>query len=154
MLKWSTVRAMVSPVRLRCTRRTGTAGRYLTRWSACSGNRRESECGHFLAVANQQRVADQRRMIPGLAVERLESCQLPELAGRRADERELALFRQHDQQILIREQDHLTVAVAPALPLARPVFEADARQDVAVESERVAFVHDEVVEVRLEAARL
>ena len=51
------------------------------------------------------------------------------------------------------EQQHLAVPVAAALPLALAVLDVDARQDAAVEPERMILVDDEVVEVRLEAAR-
>src|SRR5206468_3530755 len=78
---------------------------------------------------------------------------LRELVGRRLDQRQLTLFRQHQQQILIAQQHELTVAVASALPFARAVLEIDAREDAAVEAEGEAFVHDEVVEVRLQPAR-
>ena len=88
---------------------------------------------------------------------------LPSIAGNRAssvnlsgvadDERQLALFRQHQQQILIGQQHELAVAVASALPLALAVLEIDAREDAAVEAVGMPLVDDEVVEIRLQPAR-
>src|SRR5262249_11545496 len=112
----------------------------------------QPERGHLLAVANQQDVADQRRVVPGLALYRREPRQLPELVGRRSDQRQLALLRQHQQHVLVRQQDELTVPVASALPLARAVIEIDAREGAAVKTEGVALVNDEIVEVGLQPA--
>ena len=103
----------------------------------------ESERGHLLAVAKQQDVAYQRRVVPGLARDRREPCELGELVGSRPDQRQLTLFRQHQQQVLVGQQDELAVAVASALPLALAVLEVDAREDAAVEAEGMAFVNDE-----------
>ena len=75
------------------------------------------------------------------------------LVRRRADQRQLAVLRQHQQQILIGQQHQLAVAVPSALPLALAVGEIDAREDVAVEAEGMALVHDEVVEIRLQPVR-
>src|SRR5713226_6073850 len=83
----------------------------------------QPERGHLLAVANQQDIADQRGVVPGLAVERREPRDLRELVGGRPDQRQLTLFRQHQQQVLIGQQDELAVAVAAALPLSLAVFE-------------------------------
>src|SRR5436190_344152 len=97
------------------------------------GNRRgQPECRHFLAVANQQHIADQYRMVPRLAVEHRESRDLGELIGRRLDQRQLTVLRRHEQQVLIGQQDELTAAVASALPFALAGLEVDAREDVAV----------------------
>ena len=46
--------------------------------------------GHLLAVANQQDVADKHRVVPGLALECREPCELRELVGGCPDRR---LFR-------------------------------------------------------------
>jgi len=46
--------------------------------------------GHLLAVANQQDVADKNRVVPGLALECREPCELRELVGGCPDRR---LFR-------------------------------------------------------------
>ncbi len=69
------------------------------------------------------------------------------------DQRQLAFFGQHQQQILIRQQHELTVAVAAALPSALAVGQVDAGEQAAVEPVGMALVHDEVVEVRLEPVR-
>ena len=89
-------------------------------------------------------------VLPSIAGKRASS---RELVGRGADQRQLAFFRQHQQQILVGQQNELTVAVASALPLARAILEIDAREDVAVEAEGMALVNDEVVEVRLQPGR-
>src|SRR6266852_3800469 len=103
----------------------------------------QPERGHFLAVANQQDVADQHRVVPGLAIERREPCDLGELIRVRADQRQLTVLRRHQQQVLIGEQNELAVAVAPALPRALAILEVDAGEDVAVEAEGMALVNDE-----------
>src|SRR5712692_10187875 len=113
----------------------------------------QPECGHFLAVAYQQDVAGQHRVVPGLALDRREPRELGELIGGRLDQRQLTLFRQHQQHVLIGQQDELAVAVASALPGALAVLEVDAREDAAVEAEGMAIVHDEVVEVGLQPVR-
>src|SRR5262245_55271178 len=105
----------------------------------------QPERGHLLGVANQEDVADQRWMVPGLALDRLEARELGELIGRRLDQRQLALLRQRQQQILVRQQYDLAVAVASALPLALAVFEADACENAAVEAEGVPLMRDEIV---------
>jgi hypothetical protein len=53
----------------------------------------QPERGHLLAVANQEDVADQRRMVPGLALDRLEAREFRELIGGRLDQRQFALLR-------------------------------------------------------------
>src|SRR5713226_5656951 len=100
----------------------------------------QPERGHLLAVANQQGVADQRRVVPRLALDRGKPRELFELVWSCADERQLTFLRQHQQQVLIGQQEDLAVAVASALPLARAVVEVDAGEDVAVEAEGMAFV--------------
>src|ERR1017187_3814906 len=113
----------------------------------------QPERGHLLAVANQQDVTGQNRVVPGLALERREPRELRELIGDRPDQRQLTLFRQHQKQVLIGQQDELAVAVASALPLALAVLEVDAREDAAVEAEGIAIMNDEVVEVGLQPIR-
>jgi hypothetical protein len=92
-------------------------------------------------------------MVPRLAFNGRGPRDLLELLGRGADERELAIFRDDQQQILIGQQHELAVAVAPALPFAFAVREIDARHDAAVEAEDVALVDHEIAEVRLEPGR-
>src|ERR1700681_1388489 len=119
-------------------------------WSAaCHG---QPERDHLLPVANQQNVAGQRRVVPGLALHRREPRDLGELVGNRRDTRKLALPRQHQQQVLVTQQEQLAVAVASALPLALAVLEVDASEDAAVEPEGMAVVYDEVFEIGLKPA--
>ena len=113
----------------------------------------EAEGRHFLAVAHQQEVADQHRMVPRLAADRRDLPQLGELVGGRRHQRQLALLAKDQQQILIRQEHQLTVAVAAALPSALAVGHVDAGEQAAVKPVGVAFVHDEVVEVRLQSVR-
>src|SRR5262249_33884778 len=110
----------------------------------------QPERGHLLAVANQQDVANQYRVVPGLALDRWESRELRELVRGRPDKSQLTPLRQHQQQVLVSQQDELAVAVASALPLALAVLEVDAREDVAVEAVGMTLVNDEVVEVGLQ----
>src|SRR2546428_4570536 len=81
----------------------------------------QPERGHLLAVANQQDVAGQRRVVPGLALDRRKPRELPELVRGRRDQRQLTLLRQHQQQVLVGQQEELAAAVASALPLALAV---------------------------------
>jgi hypothetical protein len=113
----------------------------------------QPERDHLLAVANQQDVADQRRMVPGLALDCLEPRELLELVGSRSHQRQLTLLRQHQQQVLVGQQDELAVAVPSALPPAIAILEVDAREDAAVEAEGMALVDDEVIEVGLQPGR-
>ena len=121
--------------------------------SASAALARQPERGHLLAVANQQDIADEYRVVPGLAVEYLESGELRELIWHRADQSQLTFFRQHQQQVLFGQEHELTVAVTSTLPLARAVLQVDAREDAAIEAKGVALVNDEVVEVGLQPAR-
>src|SRR5687767_11332551 len=110
----------------------------------------KAERGHLLSVSYQQNVAHDDRVVPGLAVERGGLCDFRVLVRCRADQCQLTVFGDYEQQILLGQQEQLPVAVATALPVALAVLEVDRREDVAVETDRVAFVDDEVVEVRLE----
>src|SRR2546426_3815053 len=92
-------------------------------------------------------------MVPGLPFDRREARELLELVGRRLDQRQLPVLRQHQQQILGWQQHELAVAVASALPRALAVLEIDAREDAAVEAEGMALVNDEVVEIGLQPGR-
>src|SRR5947209_600523 len=56
---------------------------------------RQPERGHLLAVTNQQHVADQHRVVPGLALDRREPRELRELIGCRPHERKFTLLRKH-----------------------------------------------------------
>src|SRR5207245_401148 len=84
---------------------------------------------------------------------RREPRELRELVGGRRDQHQLAFLRQHQQHVLVGQQDELAVAVASTLPLALAVLDVDARQDAAIEAEGMAIVHDEVVEVGLQPVR-
>src|SRR5207248_11305393 len=102
--------------------------RVLRRQPPSAAREGQPERGHLLAVANQQDVASEHRVVPGLAFDRRESRELPELVWGRPDERQLTLLREHQQQVLIRQQHELTVAVPSVLPLALAVFQVDARE--------------------------
>src|SRR6266404_1127486 len=69
---------------------------------------------------------------------RREPRQFLELVGGRSDQRQLTLLRQHQQQVLVGQQDELAATVSSALPLALAVLEVDAREYGAVEAEGVA----------------
>ena len=69
------------------------------------------------------------------------------------DEGEITVFREDEKKILIGEQEHLTIAIASALPDALAVFEIDTGENAGVEAVGVAFVNDRVVEVGLERQR-
>jgi hypothetical protein len=53
----------------------------------------EPERGHLLAVANQEEITGQHRVVPGLALDRLEAGDLRELIGCRLNQRQFALLR-------------------------------------------------------------
>src|SRR5688572_26239316 len=89
------------------------------------GRAPQPERGHLLAVADEEHVAHDHRVVPGLAVDGFESRNLGELVGRGVDQRDLSLFGEHQQQVLVGEQDELAVTVASALPRARAVLEPD-----------------------------
>src|SRR5215213_4887533 len=111
--------------------------------AASAAREGKTERDHLFAVANQQDVAGQHRVVPGLALDRREPRELRELVGGRLDQRQLTFVRQHEQQVLVGQQDELAGAVVSALPLAFAVFEADTREDAAVEAEGMAIVNDE-----------
>src|SRR5687767_10084822 len=113
----------------------------------------QPECGHLLAVAHEEGTAGDDGMVPGLAGDARRAAEFLEPFRRRADKRQLSFFRQHEQRIVVRQQHKLAAAVAAALPLPRAVRQVDAREDGAVEAERVPLVNDEVVEPWLEAIR-
>ena len=98
-------------------REVGLARLVFTRARTCRG--------HLLAVADQQNVADQHGMVPRLAIDRLELCDLFELIDRRRDEHDIPVFGHHEQEILIGQEHELTVAVAvPDLDKTKPAFTA------------------------------
>src|SRR5262249_19499688 len=111
---------------------------------------RQPERGHLLAVANEQDIACQRRVVPGLAFDRPESGELSELIRCGPDQGQFAFFRQHQQRLLIGQEDELAVAIAAALPLPRAILQVDAGEDAAVEAVGMSVVHDEIVEVGLQ----
>src|SRR5450432_1541480 len=121
---------------MRSTMTAGTA-----RPALSAARQGQPERGHLLAVANQQYIAGQHRVVPGLALDRREPRELRELIGGRPDLRQHALLRQHQQQVLVVQQDQLAVAVASALPLALAILEVNAREDAAVEAEGMALVN-------------
>ena len=105
------------------------------------------ERGQLLVVSNQQDVANKYRVVPGLTLDRRESCELSEPVGSRIDQRQLTLLCHHQQQVLIGQQDELAGAVTATFPFALSVLGVDAREDAAVEAEGVAFVNNEVAEL-------
>ena len=62
---------------------------------------RKPERGHFLAVTYEERIADDNRRTPRLAVEGLESTEFLELARCCIHESDVSLFRQDEQDALI-----------------------------------------------------
>src|SRR5215213_5863186 len=82
----------------------------------------QPEGGHLLVVAHQQDVAGQHRVVPGLALDCRDPCELRELIGGRLDQRQLPLLRQDQQQVLVGQHDELAVAVASAFPIALAVL--------------------------------
>jgi len=89
-------------------------------------------------------------MVPCLALDCREPHELAELVGCRHDQRELTLLRQHQQQVLVGQQDELAAAVASALLLAIAVLDIDTREHAAVDAEGMAIMKDEVAEVGLQ----
>src|SRR5262249_4781960 len=73
----------------------------------------ETKRGHLLAVPDEQDVPDEHGMVPRLAVDRGEARDLGEAVGLRRDQRQLAFLGQHEQQILVRQEEELSVAVPP-----------------------------------------
>src|SRR5262245_66134336 len=55
--------------------------------------------------------------------------------------------------MLIGQQQELSGPVPSALPLALAVRHVDARENAAVDAERMAVVNDEIIEIWLEAGR-
>ncbi len=80
---------------------------------------------HLLGVANQQNVADQHGVVPGLALDGRELRELCELFGR-VNQGQPTVLSQHQQEILLGQQNELTVAVPPTLPFALPILEVNA----------------------------
>jgi len=66
--------------------------------------------GHLLAVANRQDVADMHRVVPGLALECREPCELRELVGGCPDRR---LFRLS----AAAQADYVSAETSRALPM-------------------------------------
>src|ERR1043166_302574 len=85
-------------------------------------------------------------MIPCLAFECREVGQLRKLVWRRFCERDLALLRHYQQDIVIGQENKLAVAVAFAFPLELAVFKIDANERAAVEAKSVTFMNDKIVE--------
>src|SRR5262245_31463640 len=113
-----------------------------------SSDQREAKRGHLFPVADKQGVTCKHRVIPRFALDGGHARELREFVSGCRNQRELAFFRSHQQQILIRQEQQLPVAVAAALPFALAVSEIDAGENGPVEAERMAVVNDEVVEVR------
>ncbi len=71
----------------------------------------QTEGGHLVVIANQQHVAGQCRVVPGLALDCRESRELRELVGSRLYQYHLTLLRQHEQHILVGQEHELAIAV-------------------------------------------
>ncbi|HXB68099.1 MAG TPA: hypothetical protein VNY05_07640 [Candidatus Acidoferrales bacterium] len=97
--------------------------------------------------ARQRRAKDSR--YPTISWQLRTSSTLPA----RRHQSQLAFLRQHQQHVLVREQDELAVAVASALPRWLAVLEVDAREHAAVKAEGMVIVNHEVVEVWLQRGR-
>src|SRR5688572_21693525 len=91
----------------------------------------KAERGHLLSVSYQQNVAHDDRVVPGLADEPGGLCDFRVLVRCRADQCQLTVFGDYEQQILLGQQEQLPVAVATALPVALAVLEVDRRENVA-----------------------
>jgi hypothetical protein len=102
----------------------------------------QPERSHLLAVANQQEVTDEYRVVPGLSLDRREPHEFRELVG----ESPLPA-RTHPPPIVPAANPGLTTGragggLASALPLAFAVLEVDAREAAAGEAEGMALVND------------
>src|SRR5262249_33838894 len=95
---------------------------------------------HLNVVPHESPSVRQRRQVPRPALQRLELRQLTVSAGGCLHQGQLALIREHDQQSL--SQEHLTVTVAVAAPLALARLRVEADQDALVQSVQVARVQD------------
>src|SRR5262245_47364064 len=84
--------------------------------AACEG---QPERGHLLAVAGQQDVADQYRVVPGLALERPEPRELRELVRGRPDKSQLTLLRPAGLSAPVLNDHHLRYN---ALPIYRSSY--------------------------------
>ena len=111
--------------------------------ASCKG---QSECSHFLAVSDYQHIANQYRVVPGLAFNCGEPCKFFELFRSRRNQRQFSFFRQHQQHILIGQQDKLA-SIASAFPFAIAFLNIDARQIRAFKAVNMTFVNDKVVKV-------
>src|SRR5579859_4090158 len=120
-------------------------------WLAASESQPERD--HLGAIAYQQAVTGQHRMVPGLALQRRKVRYLCELVRGGLNQREFALFRDHQQQVLIAQQNQLALAVASSLPLARAILGVEAGENAAVETEHIAIVDDGIVKARPQPAR-
>ena len=102
----------------------------------------QPECGHLCAVAYQQDITCQHRVIPGFSFDRRDTRQFSELLRDGLDQHQIAFFRNNQQQILICQQDELTAAIAATFPLSLTFFDIDAGERAAVKSVDIPFVND------------
>ena len=102
-------------------------------WSRLSPSG-EPERAHFLGVAHQQDVADQHRVVPGLALYCRRPRPLGGPRGRRVYQRQVSLLAQDEEQVLVGQQQELPLAVAAPLPGTLIRLDVDAGQDAAVEA--------------------
>jgi len=104
---------------------------------------RDSRNGHLLAVANQQDVADENRMVPGLALDRREprgSVNWSAVAPTQAPARPPPTAPAASSWSGNRTSWPLR-SVRPSTCACR--LEVDARENAAVEAECMAMMHDE-----------
>src|SRR5262245_22030986 len=66
--------------------------------------------------------------------------------GIRAQQDQLALFRDDQQLMAVGQEQDLTVAIPALLPFATASFEIHAREDIVVETKNMAAVGDIVIE--------
>src|SRR5215510_12564366 len=92
-------------------------------------------------------------MVPGPPFDCGEAGKFGELLGDSFYQGEFTIFRDDEQQILIRQQDKLTMTEVAPLPLTTAILQIDAGEIAIVETVGVVLVNDEVVEVRVETLR-
>ena len=112
--------------------------------------RHEPDRRHFLAVAGQEDVSGQRRVVPCLATDPRVPGDLLEPIGSCSDGHQISALGQDQQQVLVGQQQQLAMAVPAALPLPASVVDVDAGKNAAIEPECMALMHDEIVEVGLQ----
>ena len=75
--------------------------------------RGQPERGHLLAVANQQDVSDQHRVVPGLALDRRETRELGEPLGSRGHQRKLTVAERNMREPGVSGHEGSSAATDP-----------------------------------------